>query len=72
MAFANPRYRTVKTILENGLDQQPWEADPPPPLGTPYTGQGRFSRDIRHLFADPAKDSSSLSSGDLPCNPCLN
>jgi len=72
MAFANPRYRTVKTILEKGLDQQPWDTDAPPPLAAPYTGQGRFSRDTRHLFSGDAHPPSPLSSGALPCNPCLN
>ena len=48
--FDNPRYRSVKTILERGLDQQ---ADPQrafDQLGEAYTGGGRFSRDTRKLF----------------------
>jgi len=48
--FDNPRYRTVKTILERGLDQH---ADPQQAfdqLGEAYTGGGRFSRDTRTLL----------------------
>jgi len=41
--FDNPRYRTVKEILKQGLDQAPVEAAPPP-LSTVYTLQGRFLR----------------------------
>jgi transposase len=47
--FDDPKYRTVKTILEKGLDQQP-EPEPPPPLAEPYTGKGRFSRNTRQLL----------------------
>jgi transposase len=50
LAFDNPRYRTVKTILEKGLDQRPLEEPAPPPLGEPYTGQGRFARNIAQLL----------------------
>lgn len=41
--FDNPRYRTVKEILKQGLDQAPMEAAPPP-LSKVYTLQGRFLR----------------------------
>ena len=42
-------YRTVKTILDKGLDQQEPEATPPP-LQAPYTGHGRFCRNTADLF----------------------
>jgi len=42
-------FRTVKTILHKGLDQQPSPPEPPP-LQAPYTGQGRFCRDTAELF----------------------
>lgn len=50
LAYDNPRYRTVKTILEKGLDQH---ADPQQAfdeLCETYTGRGRFSRDTRTLL----------------------
>ena len=50
LAFDSPRYRTVKTILNNGLDQQPVQADLFDSLTEAYTGQGRFSRDTRKLL----------------------
>ena len=52
LSFSSPLYRTVKTILDKGLDQQP---DPQLnlPLLTPtYQGQGRFCRDTKNLFND--------------------
>jgi len=49
LAHDAARFRTVKTILEKGLDQQPPEPAPPP-LQAPYTGQGRFCRDTAQLF----------------------
>jgi hypothetical protein len=49
LAFDSPKYRTVKTILEKGLDQQGLE-----PLvhtlGRAYTGAGRFCRNDRELI----------------------
>ena len=49
LAYDSIRYRTVKTILDKGLDQAtPQEA--PTPLQAPYTGQGRFCRDAADLF----------------------
>jgi len=48
LAFDNPKYRTVKTILEKGLDQI--EPLPETPLGDAYTGKGRFTRDASQLF----------------------
>jgi transposase len=41
LRFESPRYRTVKTILEKGLDQKPQES-PRQPLSNVYTGSGRF------------------------------
>lgn len=49
LAFGNPRYRTVKTILARGLDQQP----PAPAfdaLADTYTRGGRFCRDTESLL----------------------
>lgn len=48
--FGNPRYRTVKTILDRGLDQQPDTQRAFDQLGEAYTGGGRFSRDTRTLL----------------------
>jgi hypothetical protein len=46
LTFDSPKYRTVKTILEKGLDQQ--EAEPlVQALGGAYTGAGRFYRNGR-------------------------
>jgi hypothetical protein len=45
----DPRYRTVKTILERGFDQLQ-EAAASEPLAAPYTGTGRFCRDTRQLL----------------------
>jgi transposase len=47
--FDDPRYRTVKTILERGLDQLPLEP-PRAPLPGVYTGSGRFTRGSRDLL----------------------
>lgn len=47
----DPKYRTVKTILERGLDQVPGpEPDSAAPLAEPYTGTGRFCRDTRQML----------------------
>ncbi len=50
LAFDSPLYRTVKTILEKGLDQSPWQESVFDTLADAYTGQGRFSRDTRKLL----------------------
>ena len=50
LAFDSPHYRTVKTILENGLDQQPLDEAAFDPLGEAYTGRGRFSRSTKDLL----------------------
>lgn len=49
LAHDSALYRTVKTILEKGLDQETAKSAPPP-LQAPYTGQGRFCRDAADLF----------------------
>ena len=52
LAHDSALYRTVKTILDKGLDQQPSEPAPTP-LQAPYTGQGRFCRATAELFNFP-------------------
>ncbi len=49
--FDNPRYRTVKTILEKGLDQQPDTQQAFDALADSYTGTARFLRDTRKLLS---------------------
>jgi hypothetical protein len=47
LAHASPFYRTVKTILVNGYDQQPLPAE----LGSStYAGNARFVREAASLF----------------------
>jgi hypothetical protein len=41
--FGTPSYRTIKQILNTGLDQQP-ELIESPALDAPYLDGGRFSR----------------------------
>ncbi len=48
--YDNPRYRTVKTILERGLDQHPASEQAFDALADSYTGQGRFCRNTHHLL----------------------
>jgi transposase len=48
--FENPRYRTVKTILEKGLDQLANAEHVFDTLAASYTGQGRFCRDLGALL----------------------
>lgn len=50
LAFDAPRYRTVKHILEKGLDQESAGALDVV-LPEVYTGEGRFSRDLKQLLA---------------------
>jgi transposase len=50
LAYDSPRYRTVKTMLENGIDQQPLDNGGCDPLGRAYTGGGRFSRNTKDLL----------------------
>lgn len=49
LACDSPTYRTVKTILEKGLDQEPGPPEPAP-LTDAYTGRGRFGRDTRQML----------------------
>lgn len=48
--FDNPKYKTVKTILKKGLDQQPFQLNAFNDLGKAYTGNGRFSRNINTMM----------------------
>ena len=50
LAYASPHYRTIKTILDNGLDQQSLDEAGFDQLGSAYTGRGRFSRDTKKLL----------------------
>ena len=52
LTFDNPRYRTVKTILNQGLDQMPLGDDNVIEFPRAYTGKGRFSRDTSTLLTD--------------------
>lgn len=51
LSFDNPRYRSVKTILEKGLDQQPDAAAAFDTLAESYTGGARFLRDAAELLS---------------------
>jgi transposase len=51
LAFDNPRYRSVKTILQKGLDQQPDPAVAFDTLAASYTGAARFLRDTKKLLS---------------------
>jgi transposase len=48
--YNNPRYGTVKTILEKGLEQHPSVQLAFDTLAESYTGQGRFCRNIQTLL----------------------
>jgi transposase len=50
LAFDDPRYRTVKTILDNGIDLEPRREQAFDRLAASYTGSGRFSRDTSKLL----------------------
>lgn len=51
LAYASPKYRTVKTILDKGLDSQPTAApaQTPAPAST-YLNGGRFGRDFQSIL----------------------
>ena len=53
LAFDSVLYRTVKTILEKGADQEPLPSEAAAPLTGPYTGQGRFCRDTSQMMNIP-------------------
>lgn len=48
--FDNPRYGTVKTILQKGLDAVPTPEQAFDALSEAYTGRGRFSRPMATLL----------------------
>ncbi len=48
--YDNPRYRTVKNILEKDLDQLEELPSDSKPLSNVYTGKGNFCRDINSLL----------------------
>lgn len=50
LAFDDPRFRTVKTILSRGLDQVALQEDAFDRLSDAYTGSGRFNRDTKDLL----------------------
>lgn len=50
LSYNNPRYRSVKTILEKGLEQHPSAQQAFDSLADSYTGQGRFCRDVKSLL----------------------
>lgn len=51
LAHDDTRYRTVKTILERGLDACSAAEPADPDLSASYTGTGRFTRNSRELLA---------------------
>ena len=51
LAFDNPRYRSVKTILEKGLDRHSDQAVAFDTLAESYTGAARFLRDTKKLLS---------------------
>ena len=50
LAFDDPKYRTVKTILENGIDLDPCDEPAFDRLTDTYTRRGRFCRDTAKLL----------------------
>jgi hypothetical protein len=50
LSYHNPRYGTVKIILEKGLEQHPSAEQTFDALADSYTGQGRFSRNTQNLL----------------------
>ena len=50
LTFEDPKYRTVKTILENGIDLNPSDEPAFDRLTETYTGRGRFCRDTTKLL----------------------
>ena len=50
LTFDDPKYRTVKTILENGIDLDPSDEPAFDRLTDTYTGRGRFCRDTTKLL----------------------
>ena len=56
LAFDSPKYRTVKTILHNGLDLQRIAEATFDALASAYTGAGRFCRDTSTRIAPASRD----------------
>jgi transposase len=52
LAFDNPRYTAVKSILKKGLDQIPVESHSFELTSETYTGAGRFSRNIASMLSN--------------------
>ena len=50
LTFDDPKYRTVKTILENGIDLDACDEPAFDRLTETYTGRGRFSCDTTKLL----------------------
>jgi transposase len=51
LTFSSPKYRTIKTILDKGLDSQPAAAPPQPPApADTYLNGGRFGRDLQSIL----------------------
>ena len=48
--FGSPTYRTVKKILNEGLDQNQLDLVLEAELEAPYLGRGRFSRPVSDLL----------------------
>lgn len=62
LSFDDPRYRTVKLILERRLEDAPMPGSRQEQLdllSPVYTGQGRFSRDTRTLLVVPRPEAHS-------------
>ncbi|MCC8396831.1 hypothetical protein LJ656_30020 [Paraburkholderia sp. MMS20-SJTR3] len=49
LAHASPRWRTVKTIPDKGLESEPI-AEPPQTLTDTYVNGGRFGRNLQPLL----------------------
>ena len=50
VAYLSPTYRTVKSILKQGLEQEPIETQAQLPLDEVYTGKGKHTRPPTDMF----------------------
>lgn len=50
LAFSSPQYRTIKTILDKGLDSEPATPSTATAPSTTYLNGGRFGRDLQSLL----------------------